>query len=48
MWHYIPSADELQAIFQSYAANGNKVIGAHTGANIQNHWNYLFDCTTTL
>src|SRR6476646_9398034 len=22
----IPSADELQAIFQSYAANGNKVI----------------------
>jgi hypothetical protein len=46
MWHYIPSADELQAIFQSYAANGNKVIGAHTGANIQNHWNYLFDFYT--
>jgi uncharacterized protein DUF4838 len=46
MWHYIPSADELQAIFQSYAANGNRVIGAHTGANIQNHWNYLFDFYT--
>lgn len=46
MWHYIPSADELQAIFQSYAANGNKVVGAHTGANIQNHWNYLFDFYT--
>ena len=46
MWHYIPSADELQAIFQSYAAKGNKIIGAHTGANIHNHWNYLFDFYT--
>jgi Domain of unknown function (DUF4838) len=46
MWHYIPSADELQAIFQSYAANGNKIIGAHTGANVQNHWNYLLDFYT--